>query len=171
MTTCEKCGLVKPFLVVVGSEKLCMDCKPKDVFACREKCGECCCLLPFKREVYERYKEKITWAHEIHELGENDITISREFMLFETPQNKHEALRCGFLDDNARCILHDTKNYPEICKMYGTHATSWEDGNLMCPYFYPDGRQRNREERRKLLQYVHRCKKKLDVLIEEKEVV
>ncbi len=103
------------------------------MFKCLSNCGDCCCPVPIKKEIYERNKAKCQ-PHEMHDCDDEVIVTNTK------------TGRCAFLDENALCGIYEER--PEVCRLFGDSEKSKTDYVLMCPYLRQDGTHRPRHERR-----------------------
>ncbi len=104
-------------------------------FVCREKCGDCCGLVPIPRLIAERNESKA----QVKVLRVLDLEDGH--LVPET-----EDGFCVFLHRETRqCMIYDER--PQICRDFGLVP------HMPCPYIWPDGHARNSKERRRVSQY------------------
>ena len=91
-------------------------------FECREKCGECCYLVPFDEGVFVGVKDKA------NRKIIKEIKIMSGLILPVTSD-----LKCCFLKDDLSCAIY--KDRPDVCKNFGKKSNP-------CPYIKPNGEER-----------------------------
>lgn len=102
-------------------------------FECIENCGECCGIVVFDKNEFEKIKQFIPAEIKIEQVAEEDnkiaiITADRF---------------CCFLDrETKKCLVHDHR--PQVCKDYGI-----EEG-MPCPYVKKSGKRRSEAKTEKM---------------------
>lgn len=102
-------------------------------FKCRDKCGECCGIIPLDKEIIERNKDKIQGeVVEVIDGGTYQYYLTKD-------------LGCIFLDrETKKCNIYNDR--PDVCKMYGVTM----DPRLQCPYIKPNGNPRSEAGRKRI---------------------
>ncbi len=94
-------------------------------FKCKENCGECCGIVPIKKEVWEKNLAKA--QKKIKEV----VEIKGEVFAIT------DDAKCIFLSKRNRCVIYEDR--PQICRNYGIGF----DDALSCPYIKPNGSPRS----------------------------
>jgi len=107
-------------------------------FKCKENCGECCGIVPIKKEIWEKNKQKK--QREIKEIRE----IRDEVCII------CEGLKCVFLrEEDKKCMIYSDR--PQVCRNYGIGIND----ALSCPYIKPNGRPRSPAMQRKIQRQIN----------------
>jgi len=108
-------------------------------FKCKENCGECCGIVPIKKEIWEKHKQKK--QREIEEIKE----IRDEVYII------CEDLKCIFLrEPDKKCAIYEDR--PQVCRNYGIGKFD----ALSCPYIKPNGNPRSPAMQRRIQRQINR---------------
>lgn len=95
------------------------------MFKCKENCGECCGIVPIKKEVWEKNLAKAQkHIKEVIEIRGDVYAIT-------------DDIKCVFLSKRNKCVIYEDR--PQICRNYGIGY----DNALSCPYIKPNGNPRS----------------------------
>ncbi len=90
--------------------------------------AECCGIVPFPKEMFERFQISATNIKRVLEMLDVVFCVTDDY-------------KCAFLDRKSyTCKIYGYR--PEICKLYGMSNA------IPCPVFKSDGAERTRAERR-----------------------
>ena len=95
------------------------------MFKCKENCGDCCGVVPIKKEVWEKNLAKA--QRNIKEV----VEIEGEVYIIT------DDLKCIFLSKRKKCVIYEDR--PQICRNYGI---GFNDA-LSCPFIKPNGSPRS----------------------------
>ena len=94
-------------------------------FECKENCGECCGIVPIKKEIWEKNLAKAQKRiKEVVEIRGDVYVIT-------------DDVKCVFLSKRKKCVIYEDR--PQICRNYGVGIND----ALSCPYMKPNGRPRS----------------------------
>jgi hypothetical protein len=91
-------------------------------FECRPDCGECCFIVPFDGELWERIR-----GQALRPVLE-EVRLPLHQVLPVT-----SSLKCCFLQEDKKCAIYEDR--PPVCQYYGRRRNP-------CPYIKPDGQPR-----------------------------
>ena len=97
---------------------------------CKAEC--CACTTPIPKEIWERNQQHMQRAFTEKLEDEDHVWLVTD------------DARCVFLKENLDCAIHHDK--PWICKKFGDESCSM----MTCSWQAADGRERSRQERRKI---------------------
>lgn len=111
-----------------------------------QQCGDCCSVISFDINFFEKNRDKIH-----HNIIREEIGSSPDGTPLIMPLT--DDGRCVFLRKDFKCDIYDDK--PEICRQFGLRG-----GVLECHRVTPNGRIRSPEEVKRKLKKLQELEKK-----------
>lgn len=104
--------------------------------------GDCCYYVPLPHDLWEKYKHMAQVESVVVNWENGEINFREEPSRLIIPLT--EDMRCPFLNrTNFKCMIYE--NRPMVCKLFGTS----EEKGFACFFMKPNGKLRNKKERKK----------------------
>lgn len=118
------------------------------------KCKALCCrVAPIEKEIFERNIDKIVRPTDRYFEFEGTDPLSKKKLLLVLPIT--EDGYCPFSNKDLTCNIYEDR--PDVCRKYGTEVHT----TMCCPYQDKNGRERSRQESRKILREADKGAEKL----------
>jgi len=87
-------------------------------FKCKERCGDCCCIIAIDPALIEKHKDQF------------QVSVKQSMKVADGIELHTDDNKCVFLNRRTRqCSIYEDR--PKVCQDYGL--------NGKCPFFDPDG--------------------------------